>query len=248
MKNKKIVLISISVLVIIIFIVAIIIVKNFNSNPTIRAIVVRNYGKSITVMDIKDKDLYSIGLPEEINKQFKQGQEVLIYIDGEAIITLSNPAQIDSDDVKKIEIVKESSDTQIPEYILRRVYNRSDNISISIDEFLPTKLTLTIKDTNPYKIEYKYSNDYYISHRNNSEGNLQKNEFSKIESIKINDNTIKNIYNWENVYGKLESGEYILETSASGERMHMFIAINFTVNSENETVIYEEPMCAYTVL
>lgn len=224
---------------------------DYNSvNLRMKAVVVKayqnsTYKDSITVMDTYDNGLYTVSLPEEINEQFKQGQEVLIYTKYGGTILTTSPAQIDSDGVEKIEIVKESSNTKIPENILRRVYNNSDNISVSIDEFLPTKLTLTIKDTNPYKIEYKYSNNYYISYRNNSERNLQKNDFSKIESINVNDNTVKNIYNWENIYGKLESGEYTLQTTAFGERIRMDIMINFTVDSENGTITYEEPICMY---
>lgn len=237
MKNKRgIVIISLALAIIII---AIVLINLFN--PTIRAVVVRDYQNTITVMDINDKILYSIGLPGEINTQFKQGQEVLIYTKYGAIIMASSPAQIDSSDIKKIKILKEISNIEIPERILRRTYNSSDNILISVDEFLPTKLTLTIKDKNPYMAEYKYSNDYYISiKKNNIYERLPKEDSSEIEYINIDNNTVKNIYNWEKVYGKLENGEYELRTSALGENIRIDIFIYFTVNSENKTITYEE--------
>lgn len=257
MKNKKkVVIISLilAIIILAICIACIVCIKIFNSS--IRAVVVEayqntSYKDSITVMDTYDNGLYIVTLPKEINEQFKQGQEVLIYTNGEGIIKMSSPAYIDSDCVKKIEIVKENSNTKIPENILRWLYKAPDegaeNISISIDEILPTKLTLTIKDTNPYKIEYKFFNDYEIRKTNGGES-LQKNDYSKVETINIDDSTIKNIYNWENVYGKLESGEYTLYTSARSESIRLNISISLTVDSENGTVTYEKPLCSYVAM
>lgn len=225
-------------------------------NLRMKAVVVKayqnsTYEDSITVMDTYDNGLYTVSLPEEINEQFKQGQEVLIYTNGNGFIELTNPAHINSNSIEKIEIVKEKSDTKIPENILRWLYKAPDegaeNISISIDEILPTKLTLTIKDTNPYKIEYKFFNDYEIRKTNGGES-LQKNDYSKVETINIDDSTIKNIYNWENVYGKLESGEYTLYTSARSESIRLNISISLTVDSENGTVTYEKPLCSYVAM
>ena len=39
---------------------------------------------------------------------------------------------------------------------------------------------------------------------------------------------IKNTYNWENVYGKLESGDYSFQTSTSDS--YIIIFINFTID------------------
>lgn len=98
MKNKTKVII---IMLIIIAIAVLAIIVESMLNPKIRGIVVRTYEKSIMLMDLKDQSLYSIGIPNEIKTDFKQGQEILVYLNHETIIDQSNPARISSNGVKK---------------------------------------------------------------------------------------------------------------------------------------------------
>ena len=127
-----------------------------NMANTKRAVVVKVNEKSLDVMGIENEygienDLISVSFGQEGNIGFKQGQEVLIYFDG--IIAESFPAQINN--VGKIEIVKEKSNNEIPEDVLRFYYNSEDNVTVSIDEFTKENLLLTIEDTNENAYNYE---------------------------------------------------------------------------------------------
>lgn len=108
MKRKTLVIVL--VLFIIICILGYIFIKI--TNPTKRAVVVKvndQYGKSLLVIDVKDKTPYHIGLPTDINLQFKQGQEIMIYHKCDMIVELSYPSSISSKYIKKVKILKEKS-------------------------------------------------------------------------------------------------------------------------------------------
>lgn len=127
-----------------------------NIANTKRAVVVKVNEKSLDVMGIENEnstenDLISVSFGQEGDIGFKQGQEVLIYFDG--IIAESFPAQINN--VGKIEIVKEKSNNEIPEDVLRFYYNSEDNVTVSIDEFTKENLLLTIEDTNENAYNYE---------------------------------------------------------------------------------------------
>lgn len=127
-----------------------------NMANTKRAVVVKVNEKSLDVMGIENEngtenDLISVSFGQEGDIGFKQGQEILIYFDG--IIEESFPAQINN--VGKIEIVKEKSDNEIPEEVLRFYYNSEDNVTVSIDEFTKENLLLTIEDTNENAYNYE---------------------------------------------------------------------------------------------
>ena len=64
-------------------------------------------------------ELYSIGITNTEDIEFKKGQEILIYFNGDVMETY--PAQLGN--IGKIEILKEQSDVQIPDDILRFCYN-----------------------------------------------------------------------------------------------------------------------------
>ena len=131
-------------------------VKN-NEIFTLRAIVVKVHNNGLTVMGIKgETGLISLGFTKEGNIGFKQGQEIIIYFDG--TVMESYPAQLGN--VGKIRIVKEKSDEQISEDILRYCYSSNKNVSISIKEITTSGMTLTIKDSN--EIPYYYSNKYVM--------------------------------------------------------------------------------------
>lgn len=63
-----------------------------------------------------------------------------------------------------------------------------------------------------------------------------------VSSTIIDNYTKQNTYNWESVYGILESGEYQFKTSTSNNRIN--ISINFTIN-ENGKILYENPVTIY---
>ena len=127
-----------------------------NMANTKRALVVKVNEKSLDVMGIENEnniesDLISVSFGQEGDIGFKQGQEILIYFDG--IIAESFTAQINN--VGKIEIVKEKSDNEIPEDVLRFYYNSEDNVTVSIDDFTKENLLLTIEDKNESAYNYE---------------------------------------------------------------------------------------------
>ena len=152
-KRLKIILI---ILVIIIVLIGIFLMINLSSSDTIRGVVVKVENNNLLIMNIDDsEELYSVGTRED-DVEFKQGQEVLIYFDGTILTTY--PAQIGN--IRKIKIVKEKSDITIPENILRYCYSSKDNVTVTINEFTKTSISITVKDTN--EILYKYTNNYII--------------------------------------------------------------------------------------
>lgn len=125
---------------------------------TIKAVVVKVNDNNLLVMGIeKAAELYSVGLRSIENIEFKKGQEVLIYFNGD--VMESYPAQLGN--IGKIEIIKDESNTQIPDDIIRYCYNSSDNVNITVSELTSSGISLTITDTN--KLLYKYSHSYKIN-------------------------------------------------------------------------------------
>ena len=100
--------------------------------------------------------LYSVGFASEGNIGFKQDQEILIYFNG--MIMETYPGQLG--DVGKIEIIKEKSDVEIPQNILRYCYSSENNVTVTVNELTNKSISYTIKDTN--ELPYNYSNTYQI--------------------------------------------------------------------------------------
>jgi len=71
------------------------------------------------------------------------------------------PAQLGN--VEKIELIKEKSEIQIPEQILRYCYSSYDKVTVTISEFTNTGISLTITDTN--EIPYQYAHHYKINQK-----------------------------------------------------------------------------------
>ena len=129
----------------------------FDTFTTIRAVVVKVNENSLGVMNIDNRnELLTVGYADQGNIGFKQGQEILIYYDG--MVLASFPEQIYN--VGEIKIVKEESETAIPEKVLKYYYSSTDNVTVSISELIKTGITLTITDKN--EIPYRYSNSYTI--------------------------------------------------------------------------------------
>lgn len=202
--------------------------------PSMKAVVIEPNEKYLMVMDL-DEGLYSISIPSNSKQQFKQGQEILVYYGG--FVNQSYPAQIN--EVKKIIILKEQSKVEIPRNILRWVYTSSDNIDIAINEISQTGITITRKDTNKYKDEYKHSNYYSVSIKKENGGysELTKKSTTKVEAKKINDDTIKTTYNWEKIYGKLEDKEYKFETKIADSYIVVYFSIDIKIGEIKYKVI-----------
>lgn len=235
MKFKRKALIIVLILLVIVCILGYICIKIFN--PTMKAVVLKVYENYILVMDVKDKSLLNIGLPKDNNLQFEEGQEVLIYFTYYTIIQESYPASINKEFIKKVRILKDKSNIEIPFGVLQWAYNSMDNINVSVDEISETGMTLTITDTNPYKGEHKFSS-YGLLKNPNDTNEILTAQNSHITSIKIDDNTFKSIFNWEDFCGRLESGKYKLDVTSSYISLYM----DFIIDEENGKITYYKPL------
>lgn len=129
-----------------------------NTKATTKAVIVKVNENSLLVSDAENMMLlYSVGTKNFKNIEFEKGQEILIYHSGD--IMESYPAQFGN--VGKIEITEKQSTKQIPDDIIRFCYNTTDNVSISVNEFTRSGITLTITDKN--ELPYEYSHSYKIN-------------------------------------------------------------------------------------
>lgn len=153
----------VSIVISVILIIGIIAIGSyyFRYISTIRAVVVNVEDNYLAVMGTKDNSLYTVSYSKDNNTKFKQGQEILIYFDG--MIAQSYPAQIHN--VSKVDIIKEKSDIEIPEYAIKRLCNSLNNVSVSLTELTKTRISFTLTDTN--ELPYGYSKTgYQISKKN----------------------------------------------------------------------------------
>lgn len=242
MRNKKVLLVIVIIIFLIICVLGYVFIRINDSN--IRGVVIKAEEKYLAIMDVKDEGLYYVSIPENNKLQFKQGQEIIVYFNDYAIIEQSNPADIGTEDIEKIRIIKEKSNVEIPREKLERIYSSYEKVLITIDELSPTGLSITINNTNEFKREYKHSNSYRLSKKgeNGLYNELVKssNIRTTVNSIIDNSGIIKNTYNWENIYGKLDSGEYQFTTSTSDYYINIFI--DFSID-ENRKINYSKPKC-----
>lgn len=262
-KNKILIIFLILVIVLVVIACSYIYFEDFRA--TKRAVIMKVNKNSLSVMEL-DGGLYSVSFANEGNIGFRQGQEVLIYFDG--MIAESYPAQIHK--VGKIKIVRQETDVEIPENILRYYNSSRANVTATISEFNLHEISLIIKDTNEYK--YNYSNDYSIYRKvknkeytgagyiigeatDNStpayigpgpeyiweEVGKVSNTLKKdtITSENIEKDTLKNTYNFSNIYGKLGSGEYYFILTV-GDLGFSSIRIDFKINEDGE-ILYSKP-------
>lgn len=132
--------------------------ENDNMQATIKAVVVRVNENSLLAMGIEpEKGLYSVGLKNARDVKFEKGQEILIYFNG--VVLESYPAQLGN--IGKIEIVKNESDVQIPDDIIRFCYNSENKVDVKISELTNSGITLIITDTNT--LPYNYPHSYRIN-------------------------------------------------------------------------------------
>lgn len=118
MKKKKILIIVF--LAILFFVLAYILIRLIN--PSIKAVIIQcSENNHLSVMDTKTESLYYVDIPENIDIQFKDGQEIIIYYNNNAIIEDSYPASISSKYVKSVNVLKEKSDIRNSSKIIRIV-------------------------------------------------------------------------------------------------------------------------------
>lgn len=215
-----------------------------NMKSKINAVIVKVEEKTIYAISTEDtQNLITIGFTEEGDIGYKQYQEIEIYFDG--IILESYPAQLGN--VGKIEIVKEKSDIEIPENILKQCYSSDDNVNIDILELTCNGIDLNITDFNSleynyshnYKIYEKIKNENYDEEGSNStsleyiwqEKDVISNILSEDTEIveETEENIIKRKFDWNNLYGELESGEYEF---VLGDDDSIGIRIFFTIDDE----------------
>ncbi len=199
----------------------------FNMN----AVIVKVENKLLYVVKTDDTDeLITLAFTEDIG--YEEYQEIEIYFDG--IILESYPAQLGN--VGKIEIIKDKSDVEIPEEILKFCYSSSDNVNVEILELTCNGIELNIIDSN--NMEYNYSHNYKIYEKvknenypeegykigettENSTAGLsgtgleyiwkEKDTISDILSKDteiVQENDMQRKFDWTYLYGELESGEY----------------------------------------
>ena len=199
----------------------------FNMN----AVIVKVENKLLYVVKTDDTDeLITLAFTEDIG--YEEYQEIEIYFDG--IILESYPAQLGN--VGKIEIIKDKSDVEIPEEILKFCYSSSDNVNVEILELTCNGIELNIIDSN--NMEYNYSHNYKIYEKVKNEnypeegykiGETTENStagfsgtgleyiwkekdtisdiLSKDTEI-VQENDMQRKFDWTYLYGELESGEY----------------------------------------
>lgn len=103
--------------------------------------------------------LYSASIPKGNTIEFKMGQEILIYHNGWFLETY--PEYIVA--VGKIKILKQNSDIDIPENILRYCYSNTDNVKVNIFELTTKNMEVEIRDSN--ELPYNYLEEYSIYHK-----------------------------------------------------------------------------------
>lgn len=138
----------------------------------------------------------------------KTGQEVQLYSEHNASIPsidiLEYPTYIHA---KKIEILKEESEIEVPDSILHNYYKDWDNIDVKINEINTSKISFTINDSNENPYDYS-SDDYTLYIKNNGSykplAYSTKKENSKKED-KSSDSCVTKNYRWKNLYKELSN-------------------------------------------
>ena len=128
-----------------------------NTSITFNAVVVYASNSGLLVYGIGNSSgLCSAGFGDKKSTDFKKGQEIVIYYDG--IMLETYPPKFGY--IEKIEIVKENSDAEIPEDVLRYAYSSIDNVTYTVNNLTKNGISFSIKDTN--ELQYKFSNEYSL--------------------------------------------------------------------------------------
>lgn len=223
-KSKIKIIIAIIVMILSLLGLGLIIFKQETADmrATTKAVVVKVYDTGMYIIGENNYvDFCSVGFDKRGNIGFKKGQEVLIYYSG--FIMQTWPGQLGK--AGRIKILKEESDTEIPEYALKYCYSTRDNVSFKINSFTKTGIEFTITDKND--IPYNYNYDYSI-HKRNIENELH-NASLEIDQNRITQGTANSTSSydpdiskykpeWEEVnktlyYAKENSGGLIINSS-----------------------------------
>ena len=223
------------------------IISYFNSNSinnsTMKCVVVKVYENELGVLgENGDNDLYLVDFGKEKNIGFKQGQEIEIYYNG--FVMEMFPARPSG--VSNIKIIKEKSDKQIPENVIKYFYdledkneNKSDNpVTMSLKDGTLTPKGATFILKNNTDKEYSYEPAYYLEKKEN--GNWEKIELdeplswnSVIFTLKSREEIEINI-DWLNTgYGVLNKGQYRLSKTNFREN-YSSSSVGFEIHAEFE--------------
>lgn len=227
-KMKKIGLI---VIVIILIILIAIVVKSLLSYKTIVGTVLDITDDRILIVKENSSDDYYSFFNKSLDKEIQVGDVVkLFYLDKRnKIVTDSSLIE----NIKKIKILGKNIDELENTYF----YNSTDKVSILINDFTNERISFTIMDSN--KKMYEYSDNYSIHKLYSSE--ISKRNDIKSESTAITSNSsdiIKKFYDWSEMYGKLESGDYSLDIEMNQWNFGQ-IRIEFSID-ENGEVYYNK--------
>ena len=156
-------------------------INNVNKKAIKEAVVVRVNKDSLDAMGLEDTtDLFTVSFSKEGNIEFKEGQEILIYFNGNIAQGVEEKEITEAD---KIEIAKNQSEIQIPREVLMNFYSSYDNVKISVDYINKNGLSFTIKDMN--KLKYDYPSSYTLLRKDvkSEPSETQENGYSQIRCI-----------------------------------------------------------------
>lgn len=271
MKKVKSVVIAIVIILILILISIVLYNKMQPENMRVKmkAVVVKVNENSMLVMEY-DKSLMNIGFSEDGNIGYQQGQEIEIYYDGiiDSIYPghIGKPGKIKvTKEESNIEIPE-----SILRYAYSSIDNVHVEITELTNEGITLQITdtneLKYLFANSYKIEKEEKNLNYTGASGYKIGEDTETstagftgtgaeyiweEIDKISDILYEDteevkrNTSKNLidrkFNWTELYGKLESGEYKFDLF---DEDCLGITIEFAID-ENGNISYNEPQILY---
>ncbi len=213
MKCKKINILFI-ILIIIIILTTILITLNYDKIKkrlteeyiTYIAVIVKVDNNNLLCYIEESDRTISIITSDTTKDKYTQGQEIKIYFDNQlGYIT-------DGDMPQKIKIIKQESNIDIPDDVIRNCYNSFKDVTVTVEPLGKSGITLTIVDNNYYPYDYEYldnssiytimkkvENSYrYIKKENTIVNNMQ-------EISLVDDGTVfKTIFDWSQIYGELE--------------------------------------------
>lgn len=225
---------------------------NKHIDATIEGVVVQVNGNGLLLYS-KEGLLNSVVISETKKDKFMQGQEIKVYYHGLVTPITEGKFLKRINDVSNIKILKQQSNMEIPDKVLRFCYSSLDKVSIKIDELTKTGIKFTIVDENDLTYDYNLFNDSnnYELYKKVGKNKYTGDEYIKIEkraSIKNNGETFVNDegttifrkqFDWSKLYGELESGEYFLSIN-SNVSSAIKIELDFTID-KNGNIVFEVP-------
>ena len=166
----------------------------------------------LTIMS--DDGSYSISntipFAPEGNIGFKPRQKILILYKGDTPIRT-----FDENRVKKIIILNQKSNFEIPNSIIEQYNYSKDKVLVSVKELTNTSITYHVIDNNDIPYNHKNTLTYKILEKNNDPESKEEFHERKISDIswvdtivslkEIDEHTFEKSYNWEKLYGSLDA-------------------------------------------